>query len=174
MLFTYFSYVLSARVELPTVFRLMQGNPKRSWILDCTLFFQVLHSGFLVNETWIPEFWISGLQSPGFLILQANISLAYAMLSDTLDGAKIFEPGFLVSQIRITFHGVTSSSGLKLVARLQGRKSRRSPKNCVFVWHFQISFILVILFSSRQKGQGYEFCCFFPSLYLRTSENNLL
>ena len=25
-------------------------------------------------------------------------------------------------------------------------------KNCVFVWHFQISFIVVILFSSRQKG----------------------
>ena len=91
-------------------------------------FFQVLHSGFLVNETWIPEFWISGVQSPGFLILQVNISLACAMLSDTSDGAKIFEPGFLVSEIRITFHGVTSSSGLKLVARLQGPKSRRSPK----------------------------------------------
>lgn len=121
--------------------------------MDSTLFFQVLHSGFLVNETWIPEFWISGLQSPGFLILQANISLACAMLSDTLDGAKIFEPGFLVSEIRITFHGVTSSSGLKLVARLQGPKRRRSPK-IVFLYGI-FNFLYrsdTFLFSTKRVG----------------------
>ena len=42
------------------------------------------------------------------------LSLCHAL---SMDVAKIFEPGFLASGIRITFRGVTSSSGLKLVAQ---------------------------------------------------------
>ena len=56
-----------------------------------------------------PESRISDFASKYFL--------ACSMFSDSMDVAKILEPGFLASGIRITFHGVTSTSGLKLVAR---------------------------------------------------------
>ena len=64
----------------------MQGNPRRSWILDSTLWisgFQYWSPHFFKIGTWISDsnrLWVfgfieldSGFQSPGFRITQTNL-----------------------------------------------------------------------------------------------------